>query len=97
LIEDPWRKPVFKRKSYLEDCFSLPAREPAQYWKPERTKPVPYFADSVVLGRNEKEVAELQQEGVPIYLARAMVLNKYCDNFETLKKRVEKQKQELRP
>lgn len=98
LLEKRGEEPaVFDRSRYLEECFALPARKPEQYWKPERKKVTPYIADISVLNRHEAEVEAFKGEGVPPYLARAMVLNMYCDKFDTLKQRIEKQKLELRP
>ena len=87
---------MFDQQHYLESCFELPTREPRPYWKPERKKVPPRIAEIALLTEHQNEVEALYSAGVPTYLARAMVLNKYCDSRETVNRRVKAQTQELR-
>jgi len=79
---------VFDPKQHLATCFELPTRDPEPYYRPDRKRVPPYFAEVVLLGEHEKEFEELKRNGVPHYLARVMVLVAYAHTRPSLEKRV---------
>jgi hypothetical protein len=79
---------VFDAKRHLTSCFKLPTRDPEPFYNPTRKKTLVYGHESGVLVKHEKELNELQREGVPFYTARALVLTTYADTYPELAKRV---------
>lgn len=79
---------MFDPKRHLAECFALPTREPEPYYRPDKKRVTPYFADVVVLGDHDKELQELKANGVPPYLARVMVLVAYAHTQPSLERRV---------
>jgi len=79
---------VFDPKQHLAACFELPTREPEPYYRPDRKRVTPYFADICVLSDHEREFEELKRNGVPHHLARVMVLVAYAHTKPSLEKRV---------
>jgi hypothetical protein len=79
---------VFEPKRHLENCFGLPTREPEPYHRPTRQRKARYFDECFVLTQYEAEQKRLVAEGVPFYLAQAIVLTEYCAGHSRLEQRV---------
>ena len=79
---------VFEPKRHLESCFGLATREPEPYHRPTRRKKLRHFDECFVLTQHEAEQKRLVAEGVPFYLAQAMVLTKFCTGHSRLEQRV---------
>jgi hypothetical protein len=80
-------KAVFDPKRHLANCFELPTRNPEPFYGLSR-KNRPYLDECVVLTRHEVELVKLRKDGVPFYLAQALVLETYAHTQPTLERRV---------
>jgi hypothetical protein len=81
-------KAAFDPERHLANCWDLPARNPEQYYRPERKQRTPHFDEAAILTRFSSEVKDLKADGVPNYLAHTMVLINHAHTYESLKKRV---------
>ncbi len=81
-------KSAFDPMRHLANCLELPARNPEPFYGLGRKKRRPYFDECSVLTRHEAEVGQLRREGVPFYLAQALVLTEYAHTRPALEKRV---------
>jgi hypothetical protein len=81
-------KAAFEPKQHLENCLGLPARNPEPYYRPGKKERTRYLDECVLLTRHEEELEKLRGEGVPFYLAEALVLTAYAHTRPTLEKRV---------
>lgn len=79
---------MFNAKQHLEDCLELPARDPESYYRPGKKKRTPYFDECIVLTRHSAEVEKLRREGMPFYLAAALVVREFAHTQPSLEKRV---------
>lgn len=80
--------PVFDPKRHLAACLELPARDPEPYYRPGKKRQARYFDECVVLVEHEAEVEQLRKEGVPFYLAKALVVTTYAHTLPRLEQRV---------
>lgn len=79
---------MFDPKRHLTNCFDLPTRKPEPFYDLQKRNRRPYLDECAVLTRHEGEVKELRNQGVPFYLANALVLTDYAHTRPTLEKRV---------
>jgi hypothetical protein len=79
---------MFNAKKHLEECLELPARHPEPYYRPGKKKRTPYFDECIVLTRHSAEFEKLRREGMPFYLAAALVVREFAHTQPSLEKRV---------
>jgi hypothetical protein len=79
---------MFNANRHLQACLELPVRDPEPFYRPGKKSRTPYFDECIVLTRHSAEVEQLRREGVPLYLAEALVLRKFAHTQPSLEKRV---------
>lgn len=85
-------KTVFDPKQHLASCFELTARNPEPFYDPKGLGRCRRFDECGVLYQHEDEVIQLRNQGAPLYLAQAIVLEAYAHTRPSLEKRVKEAK-----